>query len=86
MNWPSSGRSTLTENALRAQNQYVTLRDTNKINEKHMEALTSSAKKTVELLDWLQEHDSEIYFIYSEMGEYNLGIELILSFSLLTFA
>ena len=23
MNWPSSGRSTLTENALRAQNQYV---------------------------------------------------------------
>ena len=51
----------------------VYLRDTNNINEKHMEALKSSAKKTVELLDCPQENDSEADFIYSEMGEYNAG-------------
>ena len=51
----------------------VYLRDTNKINEKHMEALKSSAEKTVELLDCPQEIDTEIDAIYSEMGEYNTG-------------
>ena len=38
-----------------------------------MEALKSSAKKTVELLDCPQEIDTEIDVIYSEMGEYNTG-------------
>ena len=51
----------------------VYLRDTNKINEKHMEALKSSAKKTVELLDCTQQEDSEIDQIYADMGEYNDG-------------
>ena len=51
----------------------VYLRDINKINEKHMEALKSSAEKTVELLDCPQEIDTEIDAIYSEMGEYNTG-------------
>ena len=51
----------------------VYLRDTNKINEKHMEALKSSAKKTVELLDCPQQEDSEIDQIYADMGEYNDG-------------
>ena len=61
----------------------VYLRDTNKINEKHMEALKSSAEKTVKLLDCPQEIDTEIDVIYSEMGEYNTGgIELIFNLSL----
>ena len=51
----------------------VYLRDTNKIVEKHMEALKSSAKKTVKLLEFSQQEDSEIDQIYADMGEYNDG-------------
>ena len=51
----------------------VYLRDTNKINEKHMEVLKSSAKKTVELLECSQQEDNEIDQIYADMGEYNDG-------------
>ena len=47
--------------------------DTNKINEKHIEALKSSAKKTVELVDYAQEKNSETDPIYADMGEYNDG-------------
>ena len=38
-----------------------------------MEALKSSAKKTVELLECSQQEDSEIDQIYADMGEYNDG-------------
>ena len=51
----------------------VYLRDTNKINEKHMEAFKSSAKKTVELLDCTQQGDSERDSIYFDMVEYKDG-------------
>ena len=51
----------------------VYLRDTNKINEKHMEVLKSSVKKTVELLECSQQEDHEIDQIYADMGEYNDG-------------
>ena len=46
---------------------------TSKINETHIEALKSSAEKTIELLDCHQEIDTEVDAVYSEMGEYSYG-------------
>ena len=48
----------------------VYLSHTNKIDEKHIEALTSSAKKSVMLLECFQQEDSESDQVYAGMGGY----------------